>query len=103
MRIKKGDKIVVLAGKDKGKQGKVIKALPKTGKIIVEGINLVVKHIKPRRKGEKGQRIKMPAPLYVCKVALVCPKCNKPTRVGYKILEDRSKKRMCKKCKEVFD
>ncbi len=103
MKIKKLDKVKIISGKDKGKEGKVLEAFPTEGKITVEGLNLVVKHMRPRRSGEKGQRIQFPAPLRVSNVMLICSKCNKLTRVGYKILENGKKVRMCKKCKEVIE
>ena len=82
MNVKKGDTIVVLSGKDKGKQGKVLKSDPKGGKVIVEGVNV--------------------APIYACKVMLVCPKCGKPTRPAFRILDDGSKTRVCRKCGETI-
>ena len=98
MSIKTGDTVVVLSGKDKGKQGKVLKAEPKTGKVIVEKVNMVSRHQKPRQQGEEGGIIKKEAPLYACKVQRVCPKCNKPTRPAHKVLADGKKVRICKKC-----
>ena len=97
MNIKKDDKVVVLSGKDKGKQGKVIKADPKAMKVIVEGVNVATKHQKPRKQGEEGGIIKVETPIYASKVQLVCPKCGKATRVGHKIA-DGKKVRICKKC-----
>ena len=97
MNIKKDDKVVVLSGKDKGKQGKVLKSDPKGGKVIVEGVNVAMKHRKPRKQGEEGGIIKVETPIYVSKVQLVCPKCGKATRVGYKV-ENGKKTRVCKKC-----
>ena len=97
MKIKKDDKVVVLSGKDKGKQGKVLVAEPKTGKVIVEGVSVAAKHQKPRKQGEEGGIIKMETPIYACKVMVVCPKCGKPTRVAHKIV-DGKKVRVCKKC-----
>ena len=97
MNIKKDDKVIVLSGKDKGKQGKVLVAEPKTGKVIVEGVNVASKHQKPRKQGEEGGIIKMETPIYACKVMVVCPKCGKPTRVAHKV-EDGKKARVCKKC-----
>ena len=97
MKIKKDDKVVVLAGKDKGKQGKVLVADPKGGKVVVEGVNVATKHQKPQGQGKEGGIIKIETPLYVSKVQLVCPKCGKGTRVGYK-LADGKKVRVCKKC-----
>ena len=97
MNIKKDDKVIVLSGKDKGKQGKVLLAEPKAGKVIVEGVNTASKHQKPRKQGEEGGIIKLPTPLYACKVMVVCPKCGKPTRVAHK-LEGGKSVRVCKKC-----
>ena len=97
MEIRKDDKVIVLSGKDKGKQGKVLTAMPKEGKLIVEGVNVASKHQKPRKQGEEGGIIKMPTPIYACKVMVVCPKCGKPTRVAHK-LENGKSVRICKKC-----
>ena len=97
MNIKKDDKVIVLSGKDKGKQGKVLVADPKAMKVIVEGVNVATKHQKPRKQGEEGGIIKVETPIYVSKVQLVCPKCGKGTRVGHKIA-DGKKVRVCKKC-----
>lgn len=90
MKIKKNDTVLIISGKDRGRKDKVIKVMPKKNKVIVEGLNLVRKHIRPKKQGEKGQRIELPAPLDVSNVKLICPKCKKATRV--------SKKRICKKC-----
>ena len=98
MNIKKGDKVVVLSGKDKGKEGLVLEAMPKAGKVIVEGINIVSRHTKPRRQGEQGGIVKKEAAIYACKVQRVCPKCNKATRPAHKLLADGKKVRVCKKC-----
>ncbi|XOB40422.1 MAG: 50S ribosomal protein L24 [Candidatus Nealsonbacteria bacterium] len=101
MKIKKGDTILIISGKYRGKKGKILKAFPKQGRIMIEGINLVKKHQKPKKTGEKGQIIEIPAPMDVSNVKLICPKCTKATRVAYKIINDR-KYRICKKCgKEV--
>ena len=85
MSIKKDDLVVVLSGKDKGKQGKVLEVQPKSGKVVVENINVVSRHTKPRKQGDQGGILKKEAPLYACKVQKVCPKCNKPTRIGHKV------------------
>ena len=98
MSIKKGDTVVVLSGKDKGKKGEVIAVLPKDGKVVVEKINMVSRHTKPRRQGEEGGIIQKEAPLYACKVQRVCPKCDQATRPAHKILADGKKVRVCKKC-----
>ena len=97
MNVKKNDTVVVLSGKDKGKQGKVLSVDPKAGKVVVEKINMVSRHQKPRKQGEEGGIIQKEAPLYACKVMTVCPKCNKPTRVAHKIEGDK-KVRVCKHC-----
>ena len=97
MNIRKDDKVVVLSGKDKGKQGKILTADPKAAKVIVEGVNVATKHQKPRKQGEEGGIIKVETPIYASKVQLVCPKCGKATRVGHKIV-DGKKVRVCKKC-----
>lgn len=101
-KIKKDDTVMVLSGKDRGKQGKVIACYPKTGKVMVEGINVLTKHTKPRRQGETGGRIETEGAIYASKVIPVCPKCNKTTRVAYKIDGDK-KIRVCKKCGESLD
>ena len=97
MSIKKNDTVVVLSGKDKGKQGKVLGTIPSESKVVVEGINMVTCHIKPRRQGEEGGIVKREAAIYASKVQVVCPKCGKGTRVAHKI-EDGKKSRICKKC-----
>ena len=97
MKIKKDDKVIVLSGKDKGKQGEVLVAEPKAGKVTVEGVSVATKHRKPRKQGEEGGIIKVETPIYASKVQLVCPKCGKATRVGHKI-ENGKKTRVCKKC-----
>jgi large subunit ribosomal protein L24 len=102
MNIKKGDKVKILAGKDKGKTGKVLQVFNKKDRISVEGINLLFKNMRPKKQGEKGQRIQFPAPMQISNISLVCPKCGKITRVGYKILENKKKARICKKCKEII-
>ena len=98
MSIKKDDVVVVLSGKDKGKQGKVLEAMPADRKVIVEGINMVSRHTKPRKQGEQGGILQKEAPIYACKVQKVCPKCNKPTRPAHKMLADGKKVCVCKKC-----
>ncbi len=97
MKLKKGDTVLIIAGKDKGRKGKIIKALPKKGKIVVEGINLVKKSIRPRRTGEKGQIVSVPAALDASNAKIICPKCGKAVRIGYKKEGDK-KYRICKKC-----
>ena len=97
MSIRKDDLVVVLSGKDKGKQGKILSVLPKESKVIVEGVNVATRHTKPRKQGEQGGIVKRETPIRSCKVALFCEKCNKGVRVGYKMDSDK-KVRICKKC-----
>lgn len=96
VHVKTGDKVVVINGKDRGKQGKVLQVSPSEGKVIVEGVNIVSKHVKPRKMGEAGGIIKAESALYADKVQLICPKCGRPTRVGH-IIENGKKVRVCKK------
>ncbi len=102
LHVKKGDKIIVLSGKDKGKTGKVLAALPKEGKVVVEDINMVTLHKKPRRQGEVGGIVKKEGAILASKVMRVCDKCKKPTRVAHKVLENGEKVRICKKCGETL-
>ena len=101
MRIKKGDTIKKIAGKDKGKVGKVVRTIPTAGKIVVEKMNIIKKHVKPRRDGERGQRVEIAAPFDASNAMVVCPSCGKTTRVEYKLIKDK-KVRVCKKCKKEF-
>ena len=97
MRIKKGDTVKILAGNDKGKTGEVLEVIPKTEKIIVKGVNIRKKHVKPRKQGEEGGIIPVECSIHSSKVNVVCPKCGKPARVGY-VMEGDTKVRVCKKC-----
>lgn len=103
MKIKKGDTIMVIAGKDLGKKGKVLRVMPDQNKVVVEGINQVKKHQKPNRSLPQGGILKVESPLDVSNVMLLCNKCNKPTRVGKSILDNGDKVRVCKNCGEVID
>lgn len=99
MKIKKGDNVLVMIGKNRGKKGKVLRALPREAKIVVEGVSMRKKHVKPRRAGQRGQIVEMPGVFSASNVKLVCEKCGKPTRVGYKQAGGKKKKsRMCKQC-----
>ncbi|MBI2013071.1 MAG: 50S ribosomal protein L24 [Candidatus Colwellbacteria bacterium] len=98
MKIKKGDKILIVKGKDRGKSGKIARALPNKLMVVVEGLNLRKKGIKPQRSGEKGRIVSVAWPMRVENVVIVCDACNKPTRVGYR-QGDGKKIRYCKKCK----
>jgi large subunit ribosomal protein L24 len=101
MKIKKGDNILIISGKDKGKTGKVLRAFPKMGKILAEGLNLRKKTVRPKREGEKGQIISQPFSFNVSNAKMVCPRCGKATRVGYKI-DNKEKHRICKKCQSII-
>lgn len=107
MKIKKNDKVKILSGKDRGKTGKVLQVLPTEKKASIEGLNLSIKHLRPQRNGEKGQRIEFPAFMDASNLAVVCPKCGQASRVGYKITkaegQPEKKLRTCKKCQEIID
>ena len=97
LHVKKGDTVVVVSGDDKGVKGEVLETSPKEGKVIVKGVNIVTRHVKPRKQGEQGGILKMETPIYACKVMVVCPKCGKPTRVAHKLVDGKNV-RVCKKC-----
>jgi len=97
MKIHKGDTVLIISGKYRGRKGKVFKALPEKKRILVEGINLRKKHQRAKKTGEKGQIIEIPGPIDVSNAKIICPKCKKTTRVGYKT-EKGKKIRVCKKC-----
>ena len=101
--IKKDDQVIVIAGNDKGKKGKVLSVDHEAGRVIVEGVNMATLHKKPRRQGEAGGIIKQEASLNISNVMHICKKCGKPTRIGYTVLEKGGKVRVCKKCNENFD
>lgn len=101
--IKKGDTAIVITGKEKGKKGRVISVIPKKERLLIEGVNIIKKHMKPSRKYSQGGIIEKEGSIHKSNVMLVCPKCNKPTRISAKFLSDDEKTRACKKCKEVID
>lgn len=103
MHVKRGDKVVVIAGKDKGKEGNVIAAFPKENKVIVEGVAVAKKHQKARMQGQASAIIEKEMPIDASNVMRVCPKCGKAARVGVKIFDDGSKAKYCKKCGETFN
>lgn len=108
-KIKVNDKVQIVSGKDKGKTGKVLQILPEDNKVVVEGINTMYKHLRSRQKGESGQRVQFNGPVAISNVSIICPKCNKASRLGIKVADKKegsnksSKARFCKKCKEVID
>ena len=101
MKIKKSDKVRVIKGKDRGRESTVEKVLPKEGKLVVSGLNVYKKAVRPKQQGQKGGIVEITKPLTVGNVMLICPKCQKPTRVGYKV-EGGKKLRFCKKCRGEF-
>ncbi len=102
VHVRTGDIVLVRSGKDRKKRGKVLAVSPKEGKVMVEGINIVSKHVKPRRAGEEGGIVKTEGAIYACKVQLVCPKCDKPTRISHGFGDDGKKNRVCKHCGETL-
>ncbi|WP_312693915.1 50S ribosomal protein L24 [Caproiciproducens sp.] len=102
VHVKTGDTVVILNGKERGKKGKVLAVSPEEGKVIVEGRNMVSKHVKARKMGEQSGIVKAEGALYACKVQVVCPRCGKPTRVAHKVYEDGTKERVCTKCGEAL-
>ena len=102
VHVKTGDTVVVINGKNRGRKGKVMQVSPAEDKVIVEGVNVVTKHVKPKKMGEQGGLVKAESALYASKVQLVCPKCGAPTREAHKFLTDGTKVRICKKCGETI-
>ncbi len=110
LNVKKGDTVVVISGKDKGKKGKILIAQPEDERVIVQGAAMVTRHVKPRKQGQPGGRIEKEGPIHASNVMLVCPKCDKPTRIAHKLKEveisgEKKQKsvRVCKKCGKVID
>ena len=103
LTIKKDDTVVVITGKNKGKHGRVLSVIPKKDRVIVERVNIVKRHLKPSAKYREGGILEKEAPIHISNVMLLCPRCNKPTRIANRILDDGRKVRACKKCKEVID
>ncbi|MFC0905307.1 50S ribosomal protein L24 [Clostridium sp. MT-14] len=102
VHVRKKDTVMVISGKDKGKTGEVLSVMPKVGRVIVKGVNIVSKHQKPNKQNMEGGIIHKEAPIYSSKVMLYCDKCKNVTRISHKILEDGTKVRVCKKCGETF-
>lgn len=110
IKYRVNDQVKISTGKDKGKTGKIIQVLPDLGKVVVDGANIMYKHLKPRRNNEKGQRVQFNGPIDASNIALVCPKCGAASRIAYKIsagkgeqADKKIKNRICKKCSEVID
>ena len=100
VHVRRDDEVIVVSGDDKGKRGKVIAVSPKEGKVIVDGVNVVSKHVKPRRQGQQGGIIKTAGAIYACKVQLYCSRCNKGVRIQHKLSDDKKSVRICAKCGE---
>jgi large subunit ribosomal protein L24 len=103
LHVKKNDQVMVIAGKDKGKSGKVLRVLPDQGRVLVENLNVVKRHTRPSQANKEGGIIEKEAPIAISNVLLLCPGCNKPARTGSKVLDDGSKVRFCKKCNEIVN
>ncbi len=101
--IRKNDTVKVIAGKDKGKTGKVLRVIPKRGRAIVEKLNMVKRHLRPSEQNRQGGILEKESPIEMSNLMLICSKCTDPTRVGYRMLDDDQKVRFCKKCNEVID
>lgn len=102
-KVRKNDTVLVIAGKERGKRGKVARVIPSANRLVIEGINMVKRHSKPRTMTQPGGIIEKEAPLHVSNVMLICSRCDHPARVGFRILEDGTKVRTCKHCGEVVD
>ncbi len=100
IKIKKGDTVLIIAGKDRNKKGKVNRTITEKNQVVVDGVNLTVKHMKARRAGEKGQKVKIAKPIDVSNVMFICPKCGKTARIGYRLNVEKDKERICKKCNQ---
>jgi large subunit ribosomal protein L24 len=103
MKIRKNDTVTVIAGKDSGKKGKVRRVLPKEDRVIVEGLNMIKRHSRARRAARQAGIIELESPIHISNVMLLCNKCGKATRVGFRVLADGKKVRICRSCKEVID
>ena len=102
MKLKKGDQVTILTGKERGKKGKVLRVLPEKNRVLVEGLNFLKVYTRPSQQNPKGGITQVEGKLHRSNVQLVCPRCSKPTRVGYQFLADGTKQRVCKKCNEII-
>jgi large subunit ribosomal protein L24 len=101
-KVRKNDTVEVLSGRDRGKRGKVLRVIPKAERVVVEGVNIRKRHMRPRQGAEQGGIVEFPAPLHVSNVGVVCPRCGEPRRLGFRLLADGTKVRHCKRCDEVI-
>ena len=102
-KIRRGDDVMVMAGRERGKRGRVQRVLRKNGRLVIEGVNMAVRHVRPRPGVAQAGRIDLEAPLNASNVRMVCPHCNRAVRVGFSVLEDGKKVRICKKCREAIE
>jgi len=103
MKIKKRDNVIIISGRDKGQKGQVLRVLADKNRVVVEGVRVTKKRVKPRREGEKGQTVEVPQSVHISNVALICPECHQPTRIGYRGQGAKQKKRFCRKCQKTID
>jgi large subunit ribosomal protein L24 len=103
LHVKKNDLVMVIKGREKGKSGRVLKVLPEKEKVIIEKINFIKRHSRPHGQQRRGGILEREAPLHVSKLMLLCEKCNKPVRIGHRVIEGEKKVRICRKCEEIFD
>lgn len=99
IKFKKGDEVIMICGRDRGKKGKILRVIAKSGRVVVESLNLVKKHRRPKKQGEKGEMILLPRAVDVSNVALRCPRCDRPVKIGFRLAGDK-KLRVCRKCQE---
>lgn len=102
IKVKKGDVVTAIAGKDRGKTGKILRVMPQSSRVIVEGINFVKRHMRKTRQDQAGGIIQKESPILISNLAIMCKSCNRPTRIGLTVLSDGTKSRFCKKCKEML-
>ena len=103
MKVRKGDTVLVISGRDRGKKGKVLRAMPENTRVIVEGVNMIKRHLKARPPARQAGVVEREAPIHISDVMLLCPKCSKPARVGFRFLEDGKEVRACRACDEVVE
>ena len=102
MKLKKGDSVAIMAGKERGKKGKILRMIPDENRIVIEGLNFVKVYTRPTQQNPKGGITQVEGKLHRSNVQLICPRCSKPTRVGFQFLSDGTKQRVCKKCNEII-
>jgi len=103
VKVRKGDTVLVISGRDRGKKGKVLRAMPENTRVIVEGVNMIKRHLKARPPARQAGVVEREAPIHISDVMLLCPKCSKPARIGFRFLEDGKEVRACRACDEVVE